>query len=379
MKLTTLLSLLILLFVHTGCTSASTCSDDTCGEGTVCNETTGLCEVATDDPNAQSCETDSDCNDATMRCDNSVCVPKCEGVTCNESAGEVCDPTTGDCVGGADSCNIDEDCGDEQVCEENVCVGDRYGDCDESTPCASNLSCHYGVGFSFCVEACETTDQCYGAEFCVPEGMPGLQDFAFHCFVNTCAPGGGVNNNMQDTEWLAPCDVAAFGDGAGVCFGPYNNGFEDFGYCVAQRGSALIGEACSQEARQGDELSCAEGVCAYGTNVCTNTCSIDDGVPCSETGDSACYPSVATNGVCYPTVENPPGLGESCSGDGDVMPCQDDLLCGYPNGDPNEPMACVEICDSMAPVGGPASCQEGQTCYVFDAQVNPRAGVCITL
>jgi hypothetical protein len=184
---------------------------------------------------------------------------------------------------------------------------------------------------------------------------------------------------MQDTDWLAPCDVAAAGDGEGFCYGPYFNGTEDFGYCIAHRGGAALGEACSSEARQGDALACSEGLCAYGSNICSNICSIDDGIACSESGDAACYPQAAANGVCYPTVDNPPGLGEACSGDSDVMPCQDDLLCGYPNGDPNEAMACVEICDSRAAVGGPASCQEGQTCYVFDSANNPRAGVCITL
>ena len=381
MKLKYLLSLLVIILVQTGCTSSTTCSADTCGEGTVCNEATGLCEVTEDttEQDVTSCETDSDCSDATLRCDNNICVPKCENVTCNEAAGEICDPTSGLCVGGEGACNIDEDCGDEQVCEANLCVGGRYADCDESTPCSSNLNCSYGVGFSLCVEPCGSTDECFGAEFCVPPGMAGLQDFAGHCFVNTCAPGGGANNSMQDTEYLAPCDVTDIGDGAGTCYGPFFNGFEYFGYCVAQRGKATLGEACTQEARQVDATACAEGICALGSNVCSSTCAVGDGIACSESGDSACYPAAAANGVCYPTVENPPGLGEPCSTGGDVMPCQDDLLCGYPNGDPSEAMACVKICDSMAPVGGAASCDEGQTCYVFDSANNPRGGVCINL
>jgi len=232
------------------------------------------------------------------------------------------------------------------------------------------------VGFSYCVPPCETADTCYVTETCVPEGVAGLQDFAFHCFINTCAPGGGIYNNMQDTEWLAPCNVIEVGDG--YCLGPYNNGTENFGYCYATRGGAALGEDCLYGSFQGEDLSCAEGFCAYGLNKCVSTCTVDDGIACSETGDSSCYPLAATNGICYPAIENAPGLGEPCNTDSELMPCGDDLLCGYPNGDLDEDMACVEICDSQAPVGGAASCQEGQTCYVYDAENNPRAGVCIT-
>ena len=384
MNVTIKLALPLMLLSLTACQANPVCSNETCGDGTVCNADTGQCEVG-EDPGTETtestnaCTTNADCEDSTQRCDNGECVSNCEGVVCNEAAGEVCDPTSGLCVGGAGACNIDEDCEDGQLCEENVCVGDRYAACDEDAPCSSTLSCRYGVGFSFCVETCESNDTCFGYEFCVPEGMPGLQDFTSHCFWNTCAPGGGVNNTMQDAQWLAPCDVAALGDAAGSCYGPFDNGSEEFGWCLAQRGGAALGEDCLQEARQGDAMACSEGICAFGSNVCSNICGIDDGLACSESGDSACYPQASPNGVCYPTVENPPGLGEPCSGDGDLMPCQDDLLCGYPNGDPNEPMACVEICDSKAAVGGPASCQEGQTCYIFDTVNTPRAGICITL
>ena len=385
MKLKSLFSLLLVVLVQTGCTSSTTCSDDTCGEGTVCNASTGLCELADDtgettESETTSCVTDADCDDATQRCDNGTCVSKCDGVTCNEAAGEICDPTTGLCVGGSGGCNLDEDCGDGQVCEEGLCVGGRYAGCDGQNPCSSKLSCRYGIGFSFCVEACESHDSCFPNEACTPPDLPGFQDFAGHCFWNACAPGGGMNNNMQDREWLERCDVAEPGDNAGIFYGPIFNGTENFAWCLAQRGGAALGEPCSQQARQGDDDACSEGICAYGTNICSPVCGIDDGIACSESGDSACYPQVSPNGVCYPTVANPPGLGEPCTIDSPSgMPCKDDLLCGYPTGDTTEPTVCVEICDSQAAVGGPASCQEGQTCVVFDPNTNPRAGVCLNL
>ncbi|MBT6179426.1 MAG: hypothetical protein HOI23_19445, partial [Deltaproteobacteria bacterium] len=217
------LAFLLMLACLTACQSDSGCSVDTCGDGTVCNADTGQCEIGDDsaDDSTNTCTTDADCSDSTQRCDNGECVAKCKDVVCNEAAGELCDPTSGLCVGGTGTCNIDEDCEDNQLCEENVCVGGRYAECDEDALCSSALSCRYGIGFSFCVESCESNDTCFGYESCIPEGMPGLQDFASHCFWNTCAPGGGLNNNMQDKEWLAPCDVAALGDEAGVCYGPF--------------------------------------------------------------------------------------------------------------------------------------------------------------
>ena len=245
MKLKSLFSLLLVVLVHTGCTSSTTCSDDTCGEGTVCNASTGLCELADDtgettESETTSCVTDADCDDATQRCDNGTCVSKCDGVTCNEAAGEICDPTTGLCVGGSGGCNLDEDCGDGQVCEEGLCVGGRYAGCDGQNPCSSKLSCRYGIGFSFCVEACESHDSCFPNEACTPPDLPGFQDFAGHCFWNACAPGGGMNNNMQNREWLERCDVAEPGDNAGICYGPIFNGTENFAWCLAQRGGAAL-------------------------------------------------------------------------------------------------------------------------------------------
>ena len=325
------------------------------------------------------CEADSDCPDGTQRCDNGECVSKCEGVVCDDDVGEICDPTTGACVGGSESCTNDDDCSGGTFCEEEICVNDRLSQaCSESSPCAAGLECVAGP-VTMCVEPCTSNADCTTIEYCMtPDFVPiaPMAAFTNYCFPNLCAPGGDQFGVVQDTEYFAECSSKGTEGSTGICVGPIEG--LDQGICTDIDGGQLpIGSSCDFDADQGSEDTCAGAFCAEPVldGTCSELCTVLGEPTCQSgvLGTNTCLPSFSGgtgsgNGLCIPSL-NPSDAGATCDpGENGVNaaggPCVDGYGCGpadFANLESGE-FACSQWCNP-ASAEGESDCAEGETCY----------------
>ena len=206
-----------------GCSGSGTEEDcgGACGSGTVCDTSTGQCvadqESDATQTDADSCSSDTDCLDATLKCVDGACVSKCEGVVCDASIGEVCDAATGFCVGGS-GCSSDGDCDDGFVCDDGDCKGGRYANCS-IVACADGLNCANSPFGELCLNPCDSYEDCFLNERCFPDEPGNFASIANHCFGNFCQPGGDAFGFSQDAEFGGACD--ADGEGDGWCLGPF--------------------------------------------------------------------------------------------------------------------------------------------------------------
>ena len=354
---------------------ADLCADVVCEELAICNPLTGTCESAAIEP---ECEADSDCADGTMRCDEGQCVAKCEGVVC-DGAGEVCDPTTGACVGG-NGCESDDDCG-ENSCEDGQCVAGRLTPCTSNLPCSEGLECVQGP-VSLCVEPCAADGECSAIEYCMtPDRVPiaPMAAFTNYCFPNLCQPGGDAFGVYQDTEYLAACSVHEDGDEGGRCIGPLNE--DGLGICASMiDGQAGLGESCIFTADQGSEDACDGAFCVElildGT--CTQLCNVFDGSVCDDgtMGANACLPSFTLgNGLCIPAFAAV-AAGESCDpGTETGAPCVHGYTCAPINSDGTENI-CVAWCNPNAGDDESNGCADGESCLTDVSGLPVDVGVC---
>lgn len=328
-----------------------------CQPSDICDaqlETCTPAEQSTESPEPE-CQEDIDCGDATQKCVAQECVPKCEGVFCDASLGEVCDPTTGECVGGS-GCQEDADCLEaERYCDNGQCVGGRRAPCDEHFPCETGLDCTPAFDQSQCLQACESHDECLNMERCL-DGSENLGGIAGHCFPNLCRPEGEfqyVPNLIHEADYAGDCQVFEMGDG--ICIGPlFNNpNFGQTGLCY-RRGSANAGEPCSNSANQAqaDKL-CVGGICDDGggaqEGVCRSACTLLDEELCpSENGQATgCFPLWEHQGICVSLTSAPGALGDSCAPVSGELPCVENTLC-TPAADGSAGPRCQAICDTLA-------------------------------
>lgn len=369
--------MLVVLALVAGCSSSEEgeenaaidrCEGVVCRSGFVCETDTGDCVA---DPD-RACASDADC-DETQRCDGEVCVSRCAGVTCNEEAGEVCNPSTGACVG-SNRCEVATDCpGEAQVCEGSYCVGGNLADCSARQACAAGLDCVGTAGFMRCLAPCEATTDCLVHERCVLDDGGQVGSFANHCLINFCRPGGDEYGFYQDAEYMGACD--ANGSGDGICIGPFP-GEGESGACFGS-GTAAAGAGCSATASHGDAQACSAGYCAGaeddGMGNCLAFCSLFDGTSCDpiSTISTACYPVWGVNGLCAPQVADPAAVGEACVQVGFQLACEEEAAC-LPDGDAS---SCQALCDVDAEAGAAGSCATG-TCELLQPGANLHLGAC---
>lgn len=283
------------------CSSAGACvarcAGVICPTGSLCEETTGACVA---DP-GRACTGDPDCGDGTMRCVEGVCVSRCADVVCDEEAGEICDPSTGTCVGGS-SCGDTADCLAGSVCEAGRCVRARFSDCSGGASCAAGLTCVGNGQPSLCTSPCAAITDCAISERCADEGAGA---FAGFCLPNLCRPGGDAFGFFQDAQWLGPCDAAGRGDG--ICVGPFGAGDQASGLCMGS-GTAPPGASCSAEATHGEAEACAESVCIGATAEQHGTCLVLC-LQAAEPGSTGACPA----GACM-AIPSDPHLGVCVGG-----------------------------------------------------------------
>jgi len=351
----------------TGGPSTDLCADVTCGTNEVCDPVDGQCLLA-----IEACETTSDCDDDTMKCSDGACVANCTDVVCDTDHGELCDPETGDCVGGF-ACDVDEDCDVEagSLCQDGGCVGTRYSSCNQTQPCMEGLDC-LNAGFGgVCAEPCETSAECIPYEVCNDAGL-----YDGHCNFNPCRPGGDPGlDGFQDAPYMGPCNVDGTGDG--VCLGPLMLGTEPGGVCVGH-GTAQPGDACDVNEGLGSALACDNGWCIGdpGSSICVELCAPFDAASCGDLfgAPATCVPIFGLPGVCLPQSVPAVDAGLSCNPsppDG-TLPCIEDYTC-VPAGGPTN--TCEPYCDLAAGPTDPGACPAG-TCTQIDP-MNPFLGACI--
>lgn len=345
-------------------TCVSRCAGVICPTGQLCEPTTGACGA---DPD-RACGADADCGDGSMRCIDGVCVSKCAGVSCDTAAGEICNPSTGACVGGT-TCTTTDDCAGGALCEGGICVAGRFASCVGGQPCAAGLVCVANGAFSICTEPCAEAAECLLTDRCA-DADDGA--FSGHCLPNLCKPGGDTFGFTQDAEYMGPCDAA--GEGDGICVGPFPSGDGESGACMG-RGLAAAAAQCRGDASHGSPLACSGGFCAGteddGVGNCLPWCTLFDGESCpviAGTVATACYPAWGVNGACLPVAEEPLAQGASCTQPPGALVCAEESLCVPEDGVAGAVSICEALCDPAAASGEPGSCAAGTCTQVVPTQ-----------
>lgn len=351
-------------------TCISRCAGVLCPTGSLCEPATGTCEA---DPD-RTCVDDASCGDGSMRCEGGVCISRCSDVRCDVEAGEVCNPSTGACVGGT-TCSVTDDCAGGKLCEGGICVGDRYANCAGMQPCAAGLVCVGNGEPALCAPPCQAITDCLISDRCATEADGA---FAGHCLPNLCRPGGDTFGFYQDAAFMAPCDAAGAGDG--ICIGPFGTGDQAYGACMGA-GSAGTGGTCTAGATHGDRDACAAGVCAGaeddGIGNCLPFCTLFDDAACPAIGtlQLACHPLWGINGACVPIAANAGSPGEACTlSPTGALACEEESICVPEDGVAGAASICEPLCAPEAAAGGSGACDAG-SCQVLPA--NPALGICV--
>lgn len=369
--------LFVALFLTlTACSSGEEDCGGACGAGTVCDPATGQCVIdgsdASDPSDPNACTNDGDCLDSTLQCVEGACISKCEGVSCDATLGEVCDPTTGACVGGR-GCSADDDCDENFVCDAGECKGGPFASC-ASASCIEGLNCIAAPFGQVCMQPCTTYEECPLAQRCVVDPSGPAESIANHCMINFCRPGGDMFGFFQDADYGGPCD--ADGEDDGWCVGPFLGGDGNLqGICLGADGGIEQGETCDPSATHNASTACNQGLCIEENATCATFCDLFDDVSCPSA--TVCIPIWAGNGVC---ITHNPGVlaevGENCGDTPGALTCVEGSGCGPRGFQPGAENICLAYCLTDAQSGGQGTCESG-TCTGY-TEDNPTIGVCLT-
>ncbi|MGH2559881.1 MAG: DUF7107 domain-containing protein [Thermomicrobiales bacterium] len=283
------------------CDGEGNCVDGTpvtCGECTVCDAASGMCQPANDNDPCTPPPSSNLCHTGWV-CGGGQCLHQYETVCLAEdechTAGS-CDPATGLCsfVDAADDtpCDVTNKCILDRTCQAGVCSGGFHRD-----PC--------GLSLDFC-------------------GTGG------HCdpWTGTCVDRTPVNDGMECTNIIADaCTVAQKCQG-GVCTNIYRD--------------------CSELADQ-----CNDGVCDPSDGNCYKVPKSDD-THCDYVDDCGATEGICQQGAC--ALKTPDGLcGDPLSPCLNRFRCRwiDDLLVACEEKTYKE---------DGEPCGANKSCQDGGTC-----------------
>jgi len=140
------------------------------------------------------CETDDDCADGEVVCEEGECVV-------------------------APGCETDDDCAEGEVCEEEVCVPSVGQECSETSDCAEGEVCEEGV----CVApGCETAADCDDADLCTTDECTAGEcvNTDVDCLDDVCDPADGecveclIADDCEDDE---TCTLNMCVPASGLC------------------------------------------------------------------------------------------------------------------------------------------------------------------
>lgn len=317
------------------CVNGCTIDATRCGAGTVCNTTTGRCDMV-----SPGCRMDSECGSPARVCEATQCVPGCGqpgGIQCS-GATPRCNTATGRCVA-PPPCTQDTECSaPTPICVSMRCVARCDG--PSGVPCSGGTVCNPANGR--CLpgqlnmgDACTIDTQC-ASRFCLgltvammprricsdPCGRTSDCSLRFNC-----ASVGGMGFCLHESVFSPPRSF-----------------------------SVPPGGACSMASN-----SCQSGWCNTADSRCMSTCSRP--ADCSPADGSNCftYAHAVTGGTAYDNLCYQPatggGIGASCRADGD---CRSGVCSGAT-------MTCARHCCSAS------DCGANETCAVYG--ISPTTGV----
>lgn len=319
------------------CTSDADCSSET--DAPYCDES-GICV---------ECLADSNCDLGNI-CAGGSCVEGCRGDRDCESP-LVCDPEYGD-YGSCFECVANTNCDTNKICKDHTCVMDcSVINCPDDRPycidedgscveCTEKNHCSTGEvcsDFNYCVEGCETDEDCRRGEYCKANGTGScvecLNDSHCEgeaiCASNVCTQSGcNSDEDCTNSQYCHPNTRECTNLPAGFCV-------QD-----ADCHNILIQDVCDPLTRKCISSCLTLGFCVPldGSN---RWMCIDDG----------CY-ECSSNTNCYGTYCRPfDNMCEYCESDSDCV--NSSYHCELSSGECHE---CLEN----------SHCSNGEKCYTAD-------------
>ncbi len=362
-----------------------------CDGGEVCSPGTGLCVAQADAPLSTSCEADA--SFCTIdHCDGQgLCVTynnvSCPGPIHVCDGGTVCDPSTGGCNPLPDPplstpCNRDDNACTIDHCDgAGACVTYNNVVCGSGDTCSAGEQCDPQTGQCVMLPnppsgtPCEadgnlcTIEECNGSGGCAPVGAVDCSGLAGPCTTAACNPTTG-NCVLSPKPLSTPCErdgdlcTNDHCDGTGSCV------FLDDVVCLDPSGPCDAGQVCASRTGmcmnltdpaagtpcEGDNDRCTLEECD-GTGACV---FIEDRVCPGPTGfcdaGTRCNPAT---GACDQLSD--PVLSTPCEADGNL--CTHDHCNGLGQ--------CARLSE-VSCAGAVPPCESGQEC-------NPLSGTCVDL
>jgi Cys-rich repeat protein len=355
-------------------------TNEECGAGMECRG--GVCVSTT----SCSCNYDCDksnneiCNPATHQCETGQpplnCRDDCDCYTGESCISGTCRPSGGD----QQTCTIDEDCPQGQVCTSNKCVNESCTTRDDCAPpacvckesectapppvCQGDADCctTYRCNFGTCVPenvGCQSDDECKAIDPEFPRCVDGQCVQECNNDIDCPLPGQVcVNHHCISPDCtVASCDQGQWCD---VNDGQCKPGCDENSDCVSP-------QTCNYTTHQCGQTDCCGGACNPQTQYCDGlTCQCVD--TCQTDADCPAGFECKTDGRCWCTAAGCPA-GTTCSPQTgecvqDTVQCTTDADC--PAG-----WTCnlaTNQCESQGTAG------EGDTCF-GDAQCDAAAGL----
>jgi len=354
----------------------------TCGEGLICDPSTGECVSPTCSNDAEGddglfCTGHESCNPGHQDADADGCIST--GNPCENSSTPACDENTDSCLG----CNSSAGCDDGLACTIDVCnLGPHRCEhtnidaaCNDGLFCSGTWTCDpadANANGSGCVS---TGDPCSNptpicneaTNSCDPCISPSQCDDGITCTDNKCIAGSCTNNpidancpnplNCDGVDICDPSDPQSDGDG---CVQPGNPcapmPCDEATYIVGDPETCV---GCASNADCDDGITCTLDTCDGVTGNCSHSnadalcpdAAFCDGVDVCEPSD----PDADADG-CVP---NPYACDNACSENTDsCFDCTSNAEC-------NDGISCTDdICN-----GGTGSCSHYDNCGLLTCNV----------
>ncbi|NUN15754.1 MAG: hypothetical protein HUU55_19180 [Myxococcales bacterium] len=366
----------ICVVIQPDCNDSNPCTDDSCDSAAGCINV----------PNQAACADGNPCISAGV-CTGGACVPgtpkDCgDNDVCTD---DLCNALTGECVhfaGNGATCDDGNTCTINDICVAGVCQGEGGDQCDDGNPCTTDVcgangSCSHQPATG---GACEDGNPCTSGDTCAAgtckAGTPTVCNDNNVCTTDTCSPASGCVHTptsggaCDDNNGCTVTDVCT----NGVCVGSGGPDCNDNNPCTVD--TCTLADGCVNTPTTGacDDgnactvgQTCTGGVCGGGTVLnCNdnNACTTDSCNPAS-----GCVNTATNGGAC--SDGNACTVGDVCENGtckaGTAKDCNDNNACTTDGCN-----TATGVCSSV-PVANNTACNDGNACTSAD---KCTAGTC---
>ncbi len=311
----------------------------------------GLTACGSDEPDANTCTTDSECELGTVCSATKTCVSAtCDFCTPLQVCYKATPTSEGSCSKPQCSTNtVADDCRGGETCSKGLCVsaGTSTGECTKNEDCDEG-------------ERCNISDQCVAD---VPDVCTGPMDCPNNerCVDEKCVGGCSLDIHCADSEFCAADDTCQTG-------------------CRENAQCAADGKVCNEGTCECNATSCPDGKACLADGNCGEATSCED-ITCSP--ETVCNPvDFACIPKCTPETCN---VNEICNED--TGACE---ITNCPGDDPNqcdgeptrnkwnaESCFCAECLeDDECNVAAGETCNAGGKCFACETACDGSAGSC---